>query len=101
MPEKKPLNILWTERAFKNASLIKTYLENNFSEKEVIRFFSLLSAFEEAVSIFPKLYPQTNRKTKIRRAVLSKVLSAFYRISSNKIEVLAIFDNRCDLSKWL
>ena len=97
MPEKKALTILWTDEALKNASSIKAYLEESFSEKEIGRFYSLLSAFEEA----PKLYPQTNRKTKIRRAVLSKVLSAFYRISSNKIEILAILDNRCDISKWL
>ena len=101
MPEKKALTILWTDEALKNASSIKAYLEESFSEKEIGRFYSLLSAFEDAVSIFPKLYPQTNRKTKIRRAVLSKMLSAFYRISSNKIEIIAILDNRCDISRWL
>ena len=101
MPEKKFLTVLWTNNALKNASSIRAYIEENFSEKEIERFFSLLSTFEEAVSIFPKLYPQTNKKAKIRRAVLSKVLSAFYRISGSKIEILAILDNRCDISKWL
>ena len=46
MPEKKALTILWTDEALKNASLIKAYLEESFSEKEIGRFYSLLSAFE-------------------------------------------------------
>jgi plasmid stabilization system protein ParE len=101
MPEKKKLNVLWTNQALRNASNIKTYLEENFSVKEINNFFSLLSAFESAVTTFPKLYPQTNKKAKIRRAVLSREVSAFYRIIDIRIEVLAILDNRCDLSKWL
>lgn len=84
MPEKKRLTILWTEQALKNAISIKDYLRENFSDKEIDRFYPLLSAFEEAVSIFPKLYPQAKTKTKIRSAVLSKKLSAFYRISKNQ-----------------
>jgi len=101
MPEKKKLTVLWTDQALKNASSIKVYLEENFSGKEIEKFYSLLSAFESAVTTFPKLYPRTNRKAKIRRAVLSREVSAFYRIIAERIEVLAILDNRCDLSKWL
>jgi len=101
MSEKKKLTVLWTFQALKNASSIKVYLEENFSGKEIQKFFSILSAFESAITTFPKLYPQTNKKAKIRRAVLSREFSAFYRIIHNRIEVLAILDNRCDLSKWL
>jgi len=101
MPEKKWLTVLWTNKAFNNASSIKSYLEEKFSGKEVQKFYSLLSAFENAVKIFPKLYPQTNKKAKIRRAVLSREVSVFYRIIAESIEVLAILDNRCDLSKWI
>jgi plasmid stabilization system protein ParE len=101
MPEKKKLTVLWTNQALRNASNIKAYLEENFSVKETNYFFSLLSAFESAVTAFPKLYPQTNKKAKLRRAVLSREVSAFYRIIGSRIEVLAILDNRCDLTKWL
>jgi plasmid stabilization system protein ParE len=101
MPEKKKLTVRWTYQALQNASSIKVYLEENFSVKEIEKFYSLLSAFESGVTTFPKLYPRTNRKARIRRAVLSREVSAFYRIIIERIEVLAILDNRCDLSKWL
>jgi plasmid stabilization system protein ParE len=101
MPKKKKLTVLWTYQSLKNTSSIKIYLEEKFSHKEIQKFYSLLSAFESAVIVFPKLYPQTNKKPAIRRAVLSREVSAFYRVVENRIEVLAILDNRCDLSKWL
>ncbi|MDP2363876.1 MAG: type II toxin-antitoxin system RelE/ParE family toxin [Ignavibacteria bacterium] len=101
MPEHKQLTVLWTYQALKNALSIKAYLEENFSVKEINKFFSLLSTFESTVTTFPKLYPQTNKKAKIRKAVLSREVSAFYRIIDDCVEVLAILDNRCDISKWL
>lgn len=101
MSDKEALAIYWTGKALKNASSIKVYLKENFSEREIDSFYSLLSAFEESVKVFPELYPQTNNETKIRRAVLSKVLSVFYRILNDKIEVLAVLDNRSDVSEWL
>jgi len=101
MPKPKITSIYWTERSLQNAISIKNYLLTNFSDKEVEHFYSLLQSFEIAVCAFPKLYPQSSVKNNIRRAVLSKVLSAYYRVHKSKIEVVAILDNRCDISKWL
>lgn len=98
---KRQLEVFWTDNALENAANIKVYLISNFSDKEVNTFYSLLNSFGEAVSLFPELYPRVGKRLKIRRAVLSKVMSVFYRIAKNKIEVLAILDNRCDLKGWL
>jgi len=77
MPERKKLTVYWTSETLKNASSIKNYLKENFSEKEVERFYSLLSSFEEAISIFPKLYPQTKKKDKIRRGCFKQRIFCF------------------------
>ena len=100
MSEQKELPVLWSNRSLQNSLSIKKYIAHNFSQKEVDNFFALLFAFEKAVSFFPKLYPFSNQQREIRRAVLSKELSAFYRIADSKIQVLAVLDNRCDLSDW-
>ena len=100
MPKPKIGTVYWTDRALQNAISIKEYLLVRFSDKEVENFFSLLTAFEIAVSAFPELYSLSSVKRGVRRAVLSKVLSVFYRIQKNNIEVLAILDNRCDLTEW-
>lgn len=100
MLDLKITDVIYSNTALENASSIKKYLLNYFSEKEVDHFFSLLQSFETAVISFPKLYPPASKKKNIRRAVLSKPLSVFYRIQNSNIEVLAIFDNRCDLQDW-
>ena len=101
MPKPKVASILWTERSLQNAISIKEYLILNFSTKEVDRFYSILQSFEIAVCAFPELYPQSLILKNIRRAVLSKVLSAYYRVNKGKIEVIALLDNRCDISQWI
>ena len=101
MPRQKVASIVWTDRSLQNATSIKKYLENNFSAKEIEVFYSLLESFEIAVCAYPELYPKSGIKKNVRRAVLSKVLSAYYRINKGKIEVIALLDNRCDIGKWL
>jgi plasmid stabilization system protein ParE len=100
MHNSKIKEVLYSERALQNALSIKHYLLNNFSRKEVNVFFSLLQSFEAVVLKFPKLYAATSSKNNIRRAVLSKQLSVFYRVNNANIEVLAMLDNRCDISEW-
>jgi hypothetical protein len=57
MPDIKPLPVSWTGRALLNTISIKRYLKQNFTQKEIDSFYLLLSTFEEAVAMFPKLYP--------------------------------------------
>ena len=101
MAKQKVASIVWTERSLLNAILVKEYLSSNFSRKEIDNFFSLLEAFEISVCAFPELYPPSGIKKNIRRVVLSKVLSAYYRIHKGQVEVLALLDNRCDIDTWL
>jgi plasmid stabilization system protein ParE len=101
MSKKGDVEVVWTRQSLRNARNIQGYLAENFSEREIASFYKHLEIFEVAVSKFSKLYPLTSKKTMVRRAVLSKVLSVFYRYKGQKAEVLAIFDNRCDLSDWI
>lgn len=98
MADRDALPVFWTERALQNAVSIKVYLSSNFSSREVENFFSILQTFEIAVGAFPKLYPISTLKKNIRRAVLSQVLSAYYRVQKGRIEIIALLDNRSDIS---
>ena len=95
------MSIVWTHRALKNAISIKRYLLVHFSDKEVDNFYAILKSYEIAVCAFPSLYPYSTIKKNLRRAVLTNVLSAYYRVQKGKIEVIAILDNRCDAEKWI
>ncbi len=67
MPEIKVLAVFWTENALLNTISIKKYLQENFSQKEINSFLSLLLSFEEAVAVFPELYPASGKKKKNKK----------------------------------
>ena len=94
------LSVSWTDRSLSDSQIIKSYLQYYFSQKEIDNYYKLLESFEKIVSIFPTLYPQTNKNKDIRRAVLSKQLSVFYKTTKETIIVIAILDNRMSDSKW-
>jgi len=91
---KSPINVWWTQQSFTNARSIKEYLLRKFTEREVSNFENLLKDFEKMVTIFPHLYPKSNQKPHIRKAVLHKFTSVYYVEKSGEIIVIAIHDNR-------
>jgi len=100
MDENPFFQIYYTKRADSDGQRIKEYLYFKFTQREVDNFYKLLASFEKVISISPEMYPVIIPERNIRRAVLSKKLSVFYRIKKNGISVVAILDNRMNLSKW-
>jgi plasmid stabilization system protein ParE len=90
-------SVVYSRNALKNAIAIHDYLKFYFTNAEVESFYELIYSFEKVILKFPKLYHKPNSKLNIRRAVMSKQLSIFYRINKDVIEVIAILDNRCDM----
>lgn len=100
MAENPFFNIIYTKRSFKDAAAIRSYLLYKFTQREVDNFYKLLVIFENVVKVFPELYPKSLKNPKIHRAVLSKKLSVFYKVSHTEISIVAILDTRVDYSKW-
>lgn len=92
MPEK--LEVYWTERSVRNAQQILDYLQSRFTHKEEKEFESSLKNFEKNVAIFPFLYPHSAKYPDLRKAVVHKFTSIFYKVTSDKIIVVAMQDNR-------
>lgn len=95
MAEKKNLSVEYSKQSLENAKEIVSYLQKNFSEKEVTNFYKVLADFENIIILYPTIYSESKKK-KFRRAVLSKVLSVYYSVKKNKISIISIFDNRWD-----
>jgi hypothetical protein len=91
----KSLIVEYSKQSLENVKEIVSYLQNKFTEKEVNNFFKVLNDFEKIIILYPALYSESQKK-RIRRAVLSKVLSVYYSVNKNKISIIAIFDNRWD-----
>jgi hypothetical protein len=95
MAEKKIFIVEYSQQSLENAREIVYYLRKKFTEKEVNSFYQALNDFEKIIVFYPTLYSESKKK-RVRRAVLSKVLSVYYSINKNKISIIAIIDNRWD-----
>ena len=91
--------LIWPEEAVSNLESILNYLGSNWSETEVKNFKSLLIKNLELISIFPTIFPISEFAPNLRRAVLSKHNSIFYKILNEAIYITYLFDNRQNIER--
>ena len=89
---KSGLKIRWTEEATNNLENIIDYLETNWTQKELKKFFQKFEKQLLLLSLFPEAYPVSLKKKRIHRCVLTKNLTIFYTVKENNLELLSIFD---------
>ena len=93
------LKIFWTTRASKNFDIILEYLEVEWSDQVTKRFIKDVYDFLELLIEFPEIGSIENKEKGIRGFTLIKQINIFYRITTDKIIILGLFDNRQNPSK--
>lgn len=91
---KDTYKIIWSDEALNNLRDIIDYLEIRWSKKELKKFSKLLDKKLESIKIRPQLYPQSNKSKGLRRCVLSKQTTIYYRLNEFEIRIISLFDNR-------
>lgn len=87
--------IIWTDLALEELAETVEYLERKFTEKEVDHLGDEIERILALISVNPQIFPISSRK-KIRKAVILKFNSMYYRITGNYIQILSFFSNRKD-----
>ncbi|UAM97863.1 type II toxin-antitoxin system RelE/ParE family toxin [Polaribacter litorisediminis] len=90
---KSGYNILWSDNAIFELKETIEYLEKNWTEKELRKFSQKLDHTIELISKTPKIFPESYEKKEIRKAVIEKHNSLYYRIIKNSIEIVSLFSN--------
>lgn len=91
---KNGYKILWTDHAISELNKTIEYLENNWTKKELIKFSTKLDHTIELISKTPEIFAASFKKAEIRKAVVEKHNTLYYRISQNSIEIVSLFSNR-------
>jgi len=89
-----PKQIIWSPSAESDFGNILEYLNQKWGEKIACQFIEITSTILRQITVKPKLFPLINKKMKIRKCVLTKHNSVYYRESVTQIEILRIFDTR-------
>jgi plasmid stabilization system protein ParE len=92
--------IRWTKEANETFDKIIEYLENRWTNREIVNFVNQTNQVLIEISENPEMF-KSSSKMKIRMGIITKQTSIIYQIDDrNKIIVLLSFwDNRQDPSK--
>jgi plasmid stabilization system protein ParE len=85
--------IQWTDFALKELADTYEYLELNFSKKELNKLSVEIERVLRLISKNPNLFPQSDTK-RVRRVVIKKFNTMYYRESNSIAEILSFYSNR-------
>lgn len=96
------LILRWPPEAEKTFFDIVSYLENNWTEKEVQKFVRKSHEIINNIHQFPKMFPPVGNEG-VRKAVISKQNSLFYITDEKQgvIILLTFWDNRKNPQKLI
>lgn len=94
-----PKTISWSPQADEDLEGILDYLAREWDNSVSIRFLDLVDTLLKQIAINPKQFPLINKSYNIRKCVISKHNTLFYRHKRFVIEIVRIYDTRQDPEK--
>jgi len=88
--------IIWSPLSEDDFEKILNYLESEWDMNVVVKFIDLVDALLIQIASNPRQYPLIHKKYNIRKCVITKHNTLYYRNRRRHIELLRIYDNRQD-----
>lgn len=91
--------IRWSKTARQSYLDILLYIQDNWGDERAIKFSRKVESILASVKNTPFMFPATSigPNKKIRRCVVSKQSSLYYKVEEKTIDLLTFYDNRRDL----
>jgi plasmid stabilization system protein ParE len=86
--------VAFSKTAQKNLKIILDYLDRDWSDKLVKKFKMKLDLSINAILNNPEGFPIINEKYHVRKCVVTKQTTIFYKFNSKEIQILSLFDTR-------
>ena len=94
-----PKQVIWSPLSERDFNNILDYLLENWGSKVVTRFIDIVEDLIEQISLNPKQFPVIHKKLKVRKCVITKHNTLYYRDRRDYVDILRIFDHRQDPHK--
>ncbi len=97
------MEIIWSAKAKITFFSVIDYLNENWTKKEMIQFNQRTHITLNAIVKNPGIFPASSKNKEIRKAIIDKNNSFFYKIDSyhQRIYLLTFFDSRQDPKKLI
>ncbi len=93
--------VLWSPLAESDFRFSLFYLESNWNNAVVNQYLNKIDHLVNQITTNPEQFPLVNNKKKIRKCVVTKHNTIFYREKNDVIEILRIFDTRQNPTKLI
>ncbi|MGP8213954.1 MAG: type II toxin-antitoxin system RelE/ParE family toxin [Bacteroidia bacterium] len=93
------LKVVWSNEAKESLKKIITYLEENWTRRELSSFARILEKQLSIISNKPKCYKKSERLLGTRECLLTKHNSLFYTFDNENVFVVTLWDNRQEPGK--
>jgi plasmid stabilization system protein ParE len=91
--------LIWSALAEKDFVNILEYLQMNWDKRVLENFIEITDRILGQIVINPNQFPMINKKTKVRKCVITKHNTLFYKFGRQSIDILRIYDTRQDPKK--
>jgi plasmid stabilization system protein ParE len=91
--------LFWTKEALQNLDETILYLQSRWTDREVDLFKKKLSHLLSLIELNPKLFPTSTLLSEVRKSVLTKQTSIFYKVDNQKIYILYLFNTYQNTTK--
>lgn len=89
--------LFWSRESISNLESILSYLESEWTDREIASFKRKLSKQLELIEKNPRLFPVSDVQPRLRKAVLSKQTTIFYELKEYEIHIAYLFSNKMDI----
>ena len=95
------MHVIWSARAKNTFLNVLDYLHANWTKKEIIQFNQRIQITLTTIQKNPGIFPASIKNQKIRKAIVDKNNSFYYKIDyyRQEIHLLTFFDCRQDPGK--
>lgn len=83
-----------SKRAVRKLDSLLVYLEEEWSTNAKLEFVLKLDKSLKQIQKLPDSFPESEKIIGLRKCVLTKQTTLFYKYSETTIDVITIFDNR-------
>jgi len=94
-----PKQVIWSPQSEDDFSNILEYPMDHWDKSVLLKFIDIVDEIVNQISINPKQYPIIQKQKKIRKCVITKHNSLYYRDRKGYVDILRIYDNRQDPGK--
>jgi plasmid stabilization system protein ParE len=85
--------IIWTPEAIASNDAVVDYLQENWTSKEIRKYFEKLNAVIKHISLYPEAF-RLSGKEDVREALITKNNLLLYRVAGNTLFLLYFWDTR-------